>query len=154
MSPPSKPGRGYDMKPSEVRKQLLEQHTHLRELFAIAQGLAAKLLAGDMVAAELQAVLVDLRSAFAEHNTSEEKVLEPLLGSGDAWAPLRVKRMVEEHTAEHAAFRAALAGETIEVAARIAELAEDVDAHMLAEERTFLNPAVLRDDVINLEDSA
>jgi iron-sulfur cluster repair protein YtfE (RIC family) len=142
------------MKPSEARKLLLEQHGRLRELFAAAEELAARLLAGEMVGDELRCVLTDLRNAFAEHNASEERVLDPLLSAGDAWAPLRVKRMVEEHTAEHAAFREALTGETVEVAARIADLAEDVDAHMQAEERTFLSAAVLRDDVINLEDGS
>jgi hypothetical protein len=57
--------------------------------------------------------------------------------------------MLEEHVAEHAAFWELLSGTQAEVAERIGELAEELDAHMAAEERTFLSPVTLRDDVIH-----
>jgi hypothetical protein len=60
--------------------------------------------------------------------------------------------MFEEHAAEHASFREAMTGSALAIAARMAELAEDVDAHMAAEERTFLSPGVLRDDVVVTDD--
>ena len=54
----------------------------------------------------------------------------------------------EEHVAEHAALWEMLTGEVGEVAARMSDLIDDLDAHMAAEERTFLSPLVLRHDVI------
>ena len=51
--------------------------------------------------------------------------------------------MLEEHVAEHAAFWEMLTGSTVEVAARMDELIDELDAHMAAEERTFLSPLVL-----------
>ena len=42
-----------------------------------------------------------------------------------------------------AAMRGALAGEDLDVAPRVADLVEELIAHMDAEERTFLHPAVL-----------
>jgi hypothetical protein len=56
--------------------------------------------------------------------------------------------MLEEHVAEHAAFWDLLAGPASEVAARMDELLEELDAHMAAEERTFLSPLVLDAAVI------
>jgi hypothetical protein len=62
--------------------------------------------------------------------------------------------MFEEHVAEHAAFWVLLSGTRAEVAARIEELADQLDAHMAAEERTFLAPATLRDDVLSARTAA
>lgn len=148
------------MNPSEARQKLLQQHVRLRELVSEAGGLAARLLVvarelGDVVAGsvllEFRQAIHGLQEAVAEHNACEEAVLEPVLRGADAWGPLRVERMFEEHKAEHAAFLNALSGDELDVAARFAELAEDLDAHMAAEERTFLSPAVLRDDIVNLD---
>jgi iron-sulfur cluster repair protein YtfE (RIC family) len=142
------------MMPSETRNLLLQQHARLRELFGIAEAAADRLLAHTTGAAELHDALVELRRALAAHTAAEEAVLEPLLRTADAWGPLRVDRMLEEHEAEHAALNAALEGEDHIVARRIAELAETLDAHMLAEERTILNPTVLRDDLVEVESTS
>jgi hypothetical protein len=131
------------MDPSEAREQLLSQHDHLRQLLADAVATAAAVLAGKPASTELAERLEELRLAFVEHNDFEQSVLEPVLRQGDAWAPKRVARMIEEHAAEHAAFAAFFAGSVLEMARGLGELAEQVDAHMAAEERTFLSPAVL-----------
>ncbi len=140
------------MEPSQARALLLSQHDRLRQLFNEIQHVADRVLAGEGVAAELQEVLARLRVAFAEHNTSEEALLEPILRLDYAWGPPRIERMLEEHAAEHASFRLSMAGPDLEVAARMAELIEDIDAHMAAEERTFLSPGVLRDDCVLIDD--
>jgi hemerythrin len=56
--------------------------------------------------------------------------------------------MIVEHLGEHDAMWSLLTGTIDEVSPRIAELVEELDAHMAAEERTFLAPHVLRADVI------
>jgi iron-sulfur cluster repair protein YtfE (RIC family) len=141
------------MEPSQARSLLLDQHNRLRRLLTEIQAVADRVLEGEGVTAELQERLGELRRAFAEHNTSEESLLEPILRLDFAWGPARIERMMEEHTAEHVSFREALAGPDLEVASRMRELIEDIDAHMAAEERTFLSPGVLRDDIINLAGS-
>jgi hypothetical protein len=78
----------------------------------------------------------------------ETAVIAELLQGPAAWSTQMVDRMLEEHVAEHAAFWELLSGTRDEVAERIGELAEELDAHMSAEERTFLSPLTLRDDVI------
>jgi gamma-glutamyltranspeptidase len=136
------------MDPSEARRRLLNQHDHLRALIAGALQLAELRSKGSPVTDELSARLDELRRVFAAHNELETSLLEPMLRSGDAWAPARVARMLEEHAAEHAVFSTFFHGSIDSMATGLAEFAEEVDAHMAAEERTFLSPRVLRDDLV------
>jgi iron-sulfur cluster repair protein YtfE (RIC family) len=133
------------MEPTQARAVLLAQHDRLRRLLAEIQVVADRVLVGEGVVAvaELQAHLDVLRTAFAEHNASEEALLEPILRLDFAWGPARIARMLEEHGAEHASFREAMSASALDIAARMAELVEDIEAHMAAEERTFLSPGVL-----------
>jgi acetoin utilization protein AcuB len=56
--------------------------------------------------------------------------------------------MLEEHAAEHAAFWRRIEASRHDIAANIEELSDELDAHMAAEERTFLSPLILRADEI------
>lgn len=132
------------VQPDQARAQLLREHERLRALLGDALTLAGGALRGAGSWSEVQRALDELRDAFAAHNASEEALLAPILGEDATIGPARIARMIEEHAAEHAAFRAALAGPPEEVARRLEELAEEIDAHMAAEERTFLSPGVLR----------
>lgn len=136
------------MKASEARITLLAQHDRLRGLLDTCTRLAMLHRAGEPVAIELDEALADLRDAFAEHNQMETSIIGELLRGVSQWSTQLVSRMLEEHVGEHAAFWELLSGTQAEVAQRIGELAEELDAHMAAEERTFLSPATLSDDVI------
>ena len=128
------------MNPAKIRDALLTQHQRLRGMFDHARALAG----GERGGAALAELLAELGRALVEHNRYEESVLRPMLLAQDAWGGARVDRMCEEHAGEHRAFveRLAAAGED---AAELADLIEEVEAHMAAEERVFLNIAVLRD---------
>ena len=136
------------MKATEARITLLAQHDRLRGLLDTCTRLARLHHAGEAVASELDEALADLRDAFAEHNQTETAIIGELLRGVSSWSSLLISRMLEEHVGEHAAFWQLLSGSDDEVAQRIGELAEELDAHMAAEERTFLSPAALSDDVI------
>jgi hypothetical protein len=136
------------MNPSETRNQLLQEHSRLRVLVGTAEDAARRLLMGSRDIAPFRLALDELRRAFEQHNTSEEELLLPLLSDADAWGPDRVRRMFEEHVGEHCAMRAALAGDELDIAPRMVDLAEELLAHMDAEERTFLHPSAVRDDII------
>ncbi len=129
----------------ELGALMLEQHAGLRVRVERCSALSIRLLRGEEVAGELAGELARLREQFTAHVEAEERLLEPALASSDAWGPLRVDRMIEEHEAEHHAFRERLEGDTRAVASRFAEFAEELDAHIAAEERTFLSPKVLAD---------
>lgn len=136
------------MNPHEARTTLLAQHEQLRLLLETCTRLARQQDDGEAVAVDLDQALAELRDAFADHNQMETSVIAELLQGPAAWGSQMVDRMLEEHVAEHAAFWELLSGTRAEVAERIEELAEELDAHMSAEERTFLSPMTLREDVI------
>lgn len=136
------------MNATEARTTLLAQHDRLRGLLDTCTRLARVHRSGEPVASELDEALADLRDAFAEHNQSETAIIGDLLRGASPWSTLLVDRMLEEHVGEHAAFWQLLSGSDAEITERIGEFAEELDAHMAAEERTFLSPATLRDDVI------
>ena len=136
------------MTASEARSKLLRQHEVLRAHLQACTTLAALFRSGVPAGLELDEALARLRTDFEEHNQTEAAVIAQLLYGPSAWSSLLVDRMLEEHIAEHAAFRELLAGPRAGIATRIDELADELDAHMAAEERTFLSPVTLRDDVI------
>lgn len=137
------------MTPSTARALLISQHDQIRNHLNHCSVLARRMREGDPVHAELDAALSRLRSEFADHNTTETSLVRPLLHDSPRWGALLVDRMLEEHLAEHAAFWEMLAGSTAEVVTRMDELVEELDAHMAAEERTFLSPVVLHQDAID-----
>ncbi len=137
------------MNATEARTTLLAQHEQLRLLLHTCVRLAQDQRAGEPVTAELDEALAELRDELAAHNQMETAAIVDLLHGPAAWGSLLIDRMLEEHVAEHAAFWELLSGTEAEVAERIGELSEELDAHMAAEERTFLSPTTLRDDVIS-----
>jgi hypothetical protein len=136
------------MTPETTRELLLAQHDRLRAQIATCTRLAKLFASGLVPASELDLALDVLRADFAVHNETETAAISRLLHGPAAWGALLIDRMLDEHVAEHAAFWELLSGSLSEVASRIDELAEQLDAHMAAEERTFLSPGTLREDVI------
>ena len=136
------------MNATETRSKLLAQHEQLRSHLEVCTRLATLFRAGSPVDLALDIALTQLRKDFTEHNETESAAVAQLLHGPSAWGSLLVDRMLEEHHAEHAVFWELLSGPLGEVATRIDDLAEQLDAHMAAEERTFLAPITLRDDVI------
>jgi iron-sulfur cluster repair protein YtfE (RIC family) len=136
-----------------VRETLLAQHDRIRGDLAACHRLVTGLRAGELVAGEFDHALELLRADFDRHNRAETGLLLPLLlhsshGRGTRGTRL-AERMLEEHIAEHDAFWRRLEGPRHEIAAHFNELMEELDAHMAAEERTFLNPLILRDDALS-----
>ncbi len=131
-----------------ARNKLVAQHDQLRAHLDRCGTLAQLLRAGNPVEVEFDTELTRLRSDFTEHNATETALVRPLLRDSATWGARLVDRMLEEHVAEHAAFRELLVGSAEDVAARMDDLVDELDAHMAAEERTFLSAAVLRHDAI------
>jgi hypothetical protein len=136
------------MNADQARTALLAQHARIRGHLEHCVSLGAQLRTGANVGAELDLALTQLREELAAHNESETNIIGTLLRGPAHWGSLMIDRMLEEHIAEHAVFWDLLTGGRDEVAARMLDLAEELDAHMAAEERTFLSPMTMRDDVI------
>lgn len=137
------------MEPGKARMRLLAEHDELRLLLKRAEQIANNILRGIAPPTALHDVLQLCRNSFAAHNASEEELLAPILMNDCAWGQARVDRMLEEHRAEHAEIRAAFTGSDLKIAPRIGELRELIEAHMAAEERTFLSRVVLREELAN-----
>ena len=127
-----------------ARAKLLSQHDGIRTGLARCTSLAHSVLVGSSTADELEFALEQLRHEFVAHNATESELVGELLLGLVHRGPLLIDRMLEEHLAEHAEFLEKLAGTASEVASRIVDLVEELEAHMAAEERTFLSPLVLR----------
>jgi len=138
------------MTAEETRIRLLQQHERLRQQMNTCTRVAKLFRAGQATGRELDVALDVLRHEFSLHNEAETAVIQKLLHGPASWGSLLIDRMFEEHLAEHAAFWELLSGSPSEMATRIEDLAEELDAHMAAEERTFLAPVTLRDDVIRV----
>ncbi len=132
------------MNAHEIRLALLSQHERLRAQVQTCTRLAKLFREGHHTGRELDDALALLREEFSAHNQAESTVIRRLLQGTTTVEALLVDRMLEEHVAEHAAFWELLAGTHAEAAARIDDLADELDAHMAAEERTFLAPMTLR----------
>lgn len=142
------------MKASEARLLLLKQHRDLEAQLDECERLARGTLHGAVPVAELQERLSTLAGALREHNVEEELHLRPLLQESDAWGPLRVERMIEEHVREHSELRDAfeeLARAPLgidERARRVIDAVCFLRSHIVEEESEFLTPELIRDDVI------
>jgi iron-sulfur cluster repair protein YtfE (RIC family) len=130
-----------------ARKLLMSQHEAIRASLAECVGIAKRVRAADSSELELEMALELMRAKVYDHNLTESELIRPLLASTQRWGDLLIDRMIEEHLAEHVAMWTVLNQPAIVVALELDELAAELDAHMAAEERTFI--AVLRPDLIS-----
>jgi len=143
---------------NEQRRQiLLGQHAHLRGTIQVAQDAARNLLSARAAAGELQRAVIALKNELLAHLADEERLLEPILASLDAWGPIRAGLLRAEHAHQRAVL-AVLTGPTAWPAAtlvanRTLSLCEDLLTDMEFEERELLNEKLLRDDLILLDAS-
>jgi hypothetical protein len=141
------------MNAAEIRDELLSQHANLRQIIDEVHRSAGVGSAGAGTDVEVAAHVVRLARMLREHNRREEALLRGVLGSVDAWGPVREEIMNEEHVAEHEELGAALCSATAGpgvgmTGAALIDLLERVLEHMAREERIFLDADVLREDAI------
>jgi hypothetical protein len=137
--------------PSEVRAALLGEHRRLRIILAVIDRLAGEVLAGRRIAAVLENAVGNLRDELQIHQEQEERALESVLPTVDAWGPIRAAQMLREHAAEHAEIAAGLSGRCgTDLARAWPAVASHLRQHMDHEERSFLSGEVLRDDLVTV----
>lgn len=134
------------MDASTARKRLLAQHDALRERLAECVAVANRFRTGEGNEIELEEALERMRTDLYQHNLSETQLLRPLLSQTRRWGERLLEGMIEEHVAEHVAMWNVMNQPAAVIAHELDDLADELDAHMVAEERTFL--AVLRADVL------
>jgi hypothetical protein len=136
----------------EIRTMLLQQHAALRVKIEQARRGAELWAEGEWTRDEMQECLTELADELRAHNTCEERLLRDVIPTIDAWGGARAEVMTEVHLDEHRNLCAGLIGGTISEDARsgttsILLLLDAMLEHMKHEERIFLAPDVLTDDV-------
>jgi hypothetical protein len=131
------------MKPSEIRRELLDQHAEVHRRLEAACAASP---------AELHGALVRLADHLRVHNLREEELMTDIFPQLDAWGMIRAEVMVGEHLEEHRELWETLldTSETTDpsvAASKTRELSERIHEHMLREEKVFLNEEVLTDEV-------
>ena len=143
------------MKPSEIRRELLEQHANIRIMMEVTQTIAEGARLGLPARGDLRGCVVLLADALRSHNLREEELLRDLIALVDAWGGARANIMRDEHVQEHARLDAALLGIPLAppgvAAVGVVALVRLLREHMDREEGTFLCEDVLRDDVVVLD---
>ena len=130
------------MKPSEIRRELLDQHAEIHRRLETARFAEPK---------DLHGALVRLADYLRVHNLREEELMTEIFPQLDAWGMIRAEVMVGEHLEEHRELWEAVldTSETTDeavAASKTRELCERIHEHMLREEKVFLNEEVLSDE--------
>jgi iron-sulfur cluster repair protein YtfE (RIC family) len=138
------------MKPSEVRRELLDQHLRLRIKLKAGRR-AADRAARDGTTGELHDVLARIADSLRMHNLREEELLREVFLTLGGWGMVRAKVMLDEHVSEHQHLYEALMvvgrhGDPKVASAKAHELFDRVLRHMAREEKVFLGEDVLSDE--------
>lgn len=143
----------------ELRAELMAQHRELKRLIASARRLSTQIANGGASVAraeKLRRIIEQLSRALDVHAHTEDKSLQPILATIDAWGPQRVARMNRDHRAEHRAvaavwetLSAATSPKKLATAAR--EMADELMTHISDEEKYFLNCNVLSYEIIRVD---
>ena len=139
--------------PSRIRERVLAQHDLLRlRLHGLLEGVDA-LRRGELPVHELRLQTWETLALLRAHVQDEERWLLPVLREADGFGPVRVDALRAEHRlqAETLAknleeLRAATDDEDLAVG--IEELIKRMLDDMDEEERTFLDPNLLKDDLV------
>ncbi len=138
------------MKPDEIRRELLQQHSELRAMLDVIETIAKRARSGDHDPGDLWGCVARLSEAIHAHSKREEALLEGLIPSVDPFGDARVAIMDEEHKMAHERLDAAILGipslSSGLAAVAVIALVRLIREHMDREEAAFLNEHVLRDE--------
>jgi hypothetical protein len=134
-------------------RSILQQHEWIRVVLGRGSAVAEARLDGVASGDSVAAAIGELRSAMIAHLAFEEAALLPLLRDDLPLGPQRADRLLDEHARQRdmldKIFEEARAQPDLHtLASKLAFLTEWLYADMLEEERSLLNPAVVRDDPI------
>lgn len=141
----------------EIREELLAQHDTIRSLAVEAKAIIAhRRMVGTNVALVVRDLLSDIERELAWHNAVEERELERLLPTIDAWGAIRDEHMHRRHALEHEGLAQTLCSahavqDTEQLMIAADNALTDLLNHMEYEEDLFLNREILTDNTIRVE---
>ncbi len=143
------------MYPSQVRARVLEDHRFLR-----GQLDGIEVIAASGSRALLRVALVELRASLRSHAALEERILAPALRDADSFGDVRCAQLTEHQRNQASQVESSLV-HLMDPGARrswivdfVRRRMDDIRADMEEEERTLLDPTMLRDDTITISPSA
>jgi hypothetical protein len=141
-----------------ARHGILQQHQWIRVVLERGGAAANARLEGEASGESVTAAIAELQSAMTAHLAFEESVLLPLLRDDLPLGPERANRLLDEHVRQRRMLDALLAEaraqpELATLAAKLAFLTDWLYADMIEEERSLLNPDVVRDDLVVIDQS-
>lgn len=144
------------MKPTEIRIELLEQHTALRALIDETCRATERWSRREGPREMARDYLIRLADGVRRHNLREEELLRDVIPKVNPWGPVRAEIMTDEHVIEHqelydALANAAAADNPRELLPTVRGLRERMLEHMAREERSFLGEETLRDDDVSID---
>lgn len=145
------------MRPSQVRERVLRDHGKLRGRIGELERTARSVIAGERrQLGGLRARAEDLLALLTTHMGWEDRYLAPALEDADAWGPERAALLADDH-AEQRAYLTRLIQALQDpqrppnvLAASVLEWVGRLYRDMEQEEAFFLDPDVLRDDVVGI----
>lgn len=145
------------MQPSEVRRRVLRDHDQLRRQIEDVSRLASDVITRDVDVGGLRAAAAALLASLAEHMKWEDRYLAPALENADAWGPERVALLSEDHRNQREFLSELVdrlhdtASRPLELAAGLLEWIDSLHRDMEEEEAAFLDPDILRDDIVGID---
>lgn len=142
-----------------ARRGILWQHQRIRVLLDKAHSIAELALDGNAPTLDAVASAIgDIRSILETHLAFEEKVLIPLLRDDLPVGPQRADRLVDEHKRQREMLanlhrEASAFPHLPTLAAKLAFLTAWLHDDMQEEERSLLNPEVVREDLVVVDQS-
>lgn len=142
--------------PTEKRAaNALQEHARIRAVLADTRALAQRLASGDAEAAPLLRELLRHLSVLLElHKQEEDRTIAPILEHIDAWGKERQRILADEHAHERrvmARLEGADLAQAEQLLAVIGKSADEIEAGLTREEELAVNPDLLRDDPIRVE---
>ena len=146
------------MRNSEVRTHVLRDHEALRRRLVGLERQSRRVTDDNLGnVGPLRQEALQLLSRLREHMRWEDRYLVPALREADAWGPERAKRFDDDHREQRETL--ALIVEELQeqrkppsvLAKHLLDLVTDLLRDMEEEEAFFLDPRVLRDDVVGID---
>jgi hypothetical protein len=152
------PAAQPDMRPSAVRKTIIEEHRLLRRRLLEVESLANAVLSGKDGALEpLRTHARALYVSLCEHIELENRILAPALRETAGFGEIRERQLLEHHEQQMRELRHAITDidegvHTADaLATKVQGLVSEIRVDMAHEDRDLLNPNLLKDDPINVD---
>jgi hypothetical protein len=146
------------MRPSEVRRRILDDHEKLRSMLVGVERVAHEVVDGEcQLTAAMRVEGERLMERLLAHMGWEDRYLRPALCDADAWGQERAERLDRDHREQREMLEYALSSVAdqsrppLVIARQLLDLVRLLRDDMQEEEELLVNERILRDDVVSID---